>query len=133
MEEADWGIVKHFNKGECWGDSGRMDVGLVLGLDALREFIGHPINIHCGYEERKYFSYHNEGKAVDCSCPGINIVDFFLAASRFKVFTGIGIYPYWNKPGLHLDCRNLDKFRAIWASTVKGKYQHLTSELLRII
>jgi len=31
MEEADWGIVKHFNKGECWGDSGRMDVGLVLG------------------------------------------------------------------------------------------------------
>lgn len=133
MQEIDWKKVKYFSKEENWGDWTKMNTELILGLDCLRDFIGKPINIHCGYEERTGLSYHNYGKAIDCSCKDMNVVDFFLAASRFTVFTGIGIYPYWNKPGFHLDVRPLNKFRSLWASTTKGKYQPITSELLKTI
>jgi len=133
MENEKWSEIKYFTKEENWGNAEKIDTELIFALDALREFVGHPIRIHCGYEERGGTSLHNFGKAVDCSCAAINVVDFFLAASRFSFFSGIGIYPFWNSPGLHLDVRKDNKFRSLWASTVKNKYQNLTSELLKSV
>jgi len=98
-------------------------------LDDLREYVGEPIKIHCGYEQRENNSHHTFGTAIDCSCPNISLFDFFLAASRFVGWGGIGVYPKWNNPGLHLDTRSYDKkTRAYW-SRIDNNYLPLTVDI----
>jgi len=97
--------LRHFTEDEAWGDPHAMDYKLLYYLDSLREFIKVPIVIHCGTQGiHCKNSYHYQGKAVDCYAKGISLLAFYLAAERFS-FGGIGIYPNWNNPGLHLDVR----------------------------
>ena len=63
---------------EKWGDPFKMNPILVKTLDKLRDKVGKPIKIHCGYESRDANSQHSLGNAVDCHCEGIKLVDFFL-------------------------------------------------------
>jgi hypothetical protein len=95
-----------------------MSAALVVGLDRLRYFVQKPIIIHCGYEARDSGGWHPHGRAVDLHIEGLHIIEQFLAAARFDIFTGIGLYPWWNYPGLHLDNRPLgpNSHRAIWGS-----------------
>ena len=126
-----WGGVKDFSMDENWGVPGLMDAGLVYGLQRLRDYVGRSITIHCGYERRTAPSYHNRGGislAVDFDIEGLHVVDQFIAATRLDVFNGIGVYPWWNRPGIHADrrdgChRNYDN--SLWGSTGPGKYVKL--------
>ena len=129
MRKNDWEMIKHFTKDENWGNSEKMSLTLVYTLDRLREYIGKPIVIHCGYELRDTGGQHPLGNAVDCHCEGIHLVDFFLAASRFTEFMGIGIYLNWENPGLHLDVRAEHK-RAQWGCFTSKKYVPLNKEFL---
>lgn len=114
MQREDWWGVKGFTADEAWGDPYKMDKILVYRLSALRKFIRDRLNkeariiVHCGYEERERGGYHPRGMAVDCHCTNISLVDFYLAAERFQ-FGGIGVYPNWNNPGLHLDVRVIEQ------------------------
>jgi len=132
MTETDWRRVDHFSPKENWGDPNEMDQRIVFELDALRGFVGRPIVIHCGYEERTTGGYHPMGLAVDCHIVGLNLLDQFLVASRFG-FKGIGAYPWWNNPGLHLDMRINAKHRATWGSVGPKQYVQLDADFIKKI
>lgn len=102
-----------------------MNRGFMRFLDEFRKQLGHPIHIHAGYatEGHSPNSLHYKGMAVDCSCPSLTLRDFYNAACNFqhnrRNFGAIGVYPYWNSQGLHLDFRtNSIK----WIRDEKGKY-----------
>ena len=134
MQEEQWKEIKYFTQSEKWGDPTAMDYNLVRLLDSLRAFIGKKIIIHCGYEDRGNDSYHCRGMAIDCHAVDIHLIDFYIAACRFG-FGGIGIYPKWNSPGLHIDSRPVDEYghKSFWASIEYGKYIPITSTLIESI
>lgn len=133
MTHDDWEKIKYFTPDEKWGDPKMMDQDLIFGLDRLREFIRLPIHIHCGYEKRVDGGWHPTGRAVDIHIEGLHPMEQFLAASRFSVFNGIGVYLWWTSPGLHLDTRPFTgiAYRAVWGSTAKKVYCPLNTDFLR--
>lgn len=133
MTREEWGKIRYFSPRENWGDPERVEFWLVFLLDCLREFIGCPIVVHCGTQGiHTKGSYHYVGKAVDCHAVGISLLDFYLAAERFP-FGGIGIYPCWNNPGLHLDIRPLREGEpgARWGRI--DRYVALNQEFIRYL
>jgi uncharacterized protein YcbK (DUF882 family) len=68
-------------------------------------------------------SQHFLGQAADLSIYGCSLFDAWLSAERFA-FKGIGVYPYWNNPGLHLDVRTAP-YRARWWRDAEKNYQAL--------
>ena len=137
MTPADWKEIKHFTPQENWGDPFKMLKQYILGLDKLRAYVGRTISVHCGYEPRPT-GQHPTGCASDIHIQGLHVVDQFLAAQRFAEFTGIGVYPDWTQPGLHLDSRMLlpDAARQIWGcNQLNGeqRYCHLDGSFLKSI
>lgn len=102
-----------------------MDPSFMKFLDNFRHQLGHPIHIHAGYATSGHSpnSQHYKGLAVDCSCPSLTLRDFYNAACNFQYyrrgFGAIGVYPYWNRQGLHLDFR---KIGIKWIRDSRGKY-----------
>lgn len=132
MIPEQWEEIKYFDPTvDNFGDSEKMDYELVLSLDAYRDFIKKPVIVHCGWENRDK-GYHPKGKAVDCHAEGVSVFEQFLTAIRFKSFRGIGVYPWWNKPGLHLDTRYRGKHDPIslWGSIAPGEYVKLTRQFM---
>jgi len=133
MTSANWDAIKYFSIDENWGDPYMMNSELMFALEALRGFVSKPIMIHCGYEERpKKTSQHNFGRAVDLHIFGLSLWDQFNVAQRFRSFRGIGVYPWWNNPGLHLDTRPLGKYEPIatWGSTAPNRYVKITKQFM---
>jgi len=136
MTEEQWGKIKHFNMKENWGDPYKMSFDLLKRLDALREFIGFPIYVLCGYETSGHteHSMHYVGKAADVYCKNIGLLDFYLISERFN-FGGIGVYVFPNgSKFLHLDVRETDleqKIPSRWASFRKGEYVALNECFVR--
>ncbi|MCP4627320.1 MAG: hypothetical protein GY850_27975 [bacterium] len=131
MTPEQWQRVRYFNPGEKWGDPERVDPELIFTLDAYRDFVGKPVHIHCGYIEQAT-GYHSGGLAVDCHVVGLSVFDQFIAAQRFVAFRGIGLYPYWNNPGLHLDTRakGRNKPRSLWGAVAPKEYVAVTKEFM---
>ena len=103
-----WGNLEHFYQTEAWGDWMEMDVRLLFCLDRLRARLGRRINIHCGYEQSGHSprSFHKYGMAVDFDVEGTKLSELFDLYRFFQsnwYFGGIGVYPFWNNPGIHLD------------------------------
>jgi uncharacterized protein YcbK (DUF882 family) len=137
MSDAAWDAMasRGFSKSESWGDPYRMDRALISGLADLRERIrqdvpGVKIMIHCGWESRSTGGYHPKGQAVDLHATGIGVVDFFLYAERIGAFGGIGLYPKWNHPGLHLDTGEQGRR---WVCLDAGRYFPLNAAALKKI
>lgn len=122
MTPEQWETIQFFTPNEKWGDPAKMDPNLIFELDRLRKYIARPMVIHCGWEQRDK-GYHPLGMAVDCHVPHMHPMEFCIAASRFN-FGGIGVYLWWNNPGLHLDKRIIHPGteRAYWGSITQGEY-----------
>jgi hypothetical protein len=130
-----WPKLRHFRPAE-FGDANvcaRLDQELLLTLDALRGLVGVPIVIHTGAitapRAETSDSQHPNGRAVDCSAPTLPLLEFWLYAERFPTFRGIGLYPFWQRPGLHLDTRPTT-VRARWWRDVSGRYAEVTPAVL---
>jgi len=135
MTDALWERIKFFKKTEKWGDWTKLHAELVFLLDAFRLYVGKSVIIHNAYSAAGHSddSYHYLGMAVDLHVKGLSLVDQFIAASRFDGFNGIGLYPDWTNPGLHLDIRpHKLKFEpdARWIRNVD--YIGLTAENLKL-
>jgi len=135
MIAEDWKRVRHFTPDEAWGDRRRVHRNLVFLLDAFRAFIGRPVVIHNAYAQNGHTdeSYHYRGMAVDLHVEGLSVFDQFIEATRFE-FGGIGVYPFWNNPGLHLDIRPRSGAfapEARWMRTKAGVYVPLTWQNLK--
>jgi uncharacterized protein YcbK (DUF882 family) len=74
-------------------------------------------------------SMHYMGKAVDCvirdatTRQPLPIIEQFLMALKW-FWSGVGFYPHWNEPGLHLDTRPVTRIgaRALWWRDADGCY-----------
>lgn len=115
MTPEQWQTVKFFTPAESWGDPAKMDPALIFELDRLRKYIAKPVIIHCGLEQRER-GYHPLG----------------MAASRFN-FGGIGVYLWWNNPGVHLDKRIIHPgmSRAYWGSIKEGEYVAMDADFFK--
>jgi uncharacterized protein YcbK (DUF882 family) len=132
--ETDWIKVKHFKRIEAWGDPDKINPLLVYSLDALREFVGKPIIINNAYRPGDPGT-HGNGDAADVIIVGLSVVDQFLMAERTRLFAGIGVYPHWRRPGLHVDIRPLQPHQhgPRWARNAAGIYVALNAKFLRSI
>jgi len=110
--------LKHFTRGERWGDPDRMNGIILLLLDAVRDQYGCSFVIHCGYEGDGHTpsSQHYIGNAVDFHIVTdghfhrqIDKMEIILG--DLQVQCGLGIYPDWNRPGFHIDTRG---YHARW-------------------
>lgn len=102
MKVSEWKL-KYFKPSEFQYPE-KMDDELLIYLDMLREEVDKPIIIHSDYRPGDK-GQHGLGLAVDIHIKDMNVIDQFLCAERTGLFKGIGVYPRWNNPGLHLDIR----------------------------
>lgn len=139
MTENDWNNIKYFSPHENWGDWTKIYKKLIYTLDKFREYLGKPIIINCGYSTTGHTSksFHYKGMAVDIHIKNMHVVDQFLAAERFDEFNGIGLYPNWHNPGLHLDIRPKTakkNYDARWLGIIKnGKMTYVSLSWKNII
>jgi len=117
MNDEQWKEMSFFNKEENWGSPESMDYRLLWLLDNIRKEIGKAFIVHCGFETSGHSqkSFHKEGMAVDLHVRGIGLYTAWELLDKMWWIGGVGIYPYWNKPGFHLDigprrrwCKNKD-------------------------
>jgi len=125
-----WDQLNHFGMNENWGRFGFMDVRLLHNLDAIRDELHRGININCAYESSGHSSKstHYLGMAADFyvtdTCPQelYTLYCFFLD----NWYGGVGVYPYWNKPGFHLDIG--PNYRT-WTRDKNGIYLYDSKEI----
>jgi len=124
-----WTKIKHFKSTENWGDADKVNPYLVMCLDDLREAVNRPIHIHCAYDTKGHAanSFHYIGKAADIHIEGLSLVDAYLAVEKLGIFNGIGLYPFWTNPGLHLDLRQNP---ARWGRNAAGIYVALNDKFI---
>ena len=128
----DWETIKYFQPEEWPKNPGLVNPELVHLVDELRDFVGQPIVIHVAWEPSGHAqnSEHYIGLAVDLHITNTPLVDQWLAAERFP-FRGIGLYPFWNNPGLHLDLRKGRRNAGQrWWRDSDGQYKALDRALL---
>lgn len=130
-ETINWTNIQYFEPNENWGNISKLDVNLVYGLDRLRKICGLPIHIHCAVDERpdNPTSYHPRGMAADIHIERMSLLSQFLWAIKVRRFGGIGLYPDWNNPGLHIDTRQ-DCRRGFWIQK-DGKYIELSTNNIK--
>jgi len=106
-------IKKYFSPYESWGNVEELSGILLIGLKLIRHEINIPFIIHCGTQgNHAKNSYHYRGLAVDghfqTELPiwiQYDILENTLDNLQLKNYTGIGVYPFWNNPGFHIDFR----------------------------
>lgn len=136
MTDKDWSAVApFFTPEENWGDWRKVHKELIFNLLAFRRFVNRPVVILNAYELTGHTGeYHPKGMAADFYVKGMNVVDQFIALTRFDGFNGIGIYPHWRpQGGLHGDIRpkeNRFDPDARWIRNKAGNYITLTWENL---
>ena len=120
MTPDQWNQIKHFSPNEKWGDPEKMDFFLLGLLNRLREQIGKPFIIHCGYELTGHAtkSFHKTGQAVDFHIKGIDLYTAWGYINEMWWMGGAGIYPEWNNPGCHLDIGSHRR----WSRNADGAY-----------
>jgi hypothetical protein len=92
---------------------------LMILMELARQKLGYPIDIHCSYDTKGHAisSRHYDGKAIDCSSE----VDYKKLALTFKEVAdymelkiGLGLYPFWNNKGVHIDVRPEAERTSYW-------------------
>jgi len=111
MTDAEWQTIQFFKpygSFDNFGEPLRMDYRLVSLLDIFRYVIGLKIKVHGAYEDGHsptgYHKRNGVGMAIDFHI----IADPYPVATWHKLDTmwwmgGLGIYPFWNNPGYHID------------------------------
>jgi hypothetical protein len=111
----DFNLVK-----EKFGIHEYMDLGLMILLQQLRNMVGSPFIIHCGYKEEGHAksSFHYYGKAVDLH-PKMGLQCMLKIVSAWWP-GGVGVYFDWIDNGVHLDTGPLRR----WVRD-NGKYHNV--------
>jgi len=134
MNKMDWDYLQHFTVGEkdqqgrlAFPHPAAMDVGLMFRLDAMRKVVGQPFIIHESTEGTHDANLHGLGMAIDGHFIGLSAVEQYLYAEQWN-WPGLGFYPHWNDPGIHIDMRALaaDEKGARWWKDTHGGYQSIT-------
>jgi len=135
----------YFSINENWGNHEHVQWFHVQQLWLIRkelERMGHdwPMVVHCSYASKGHEenSLHYQGVATDFHFQTdfkllfqYEILCEALDELALDEFVALGVYPQWNRPGFHLDCRGR---RVRWIQ-LGGRYlygeartQHLLEE-----
>ena len=129
MTVADWNMMKHFARAEV-NEPMQMDQELMFKLDAMRTWVGKPFHIHSSYEIDGHAvdSLHPHGKAVDGHFEELTAIEQYIIAEQFN-WGGLGFYPTWNNPGIHVDTRIIARGEkaARWWRDERGIYHAVVS------
>jgi len=115
----------------------KMDGGFLLAIDFILSKVDIPIEINNSY--RNTHTYH--GRDERCRAIDFRPVDhsvnttFKLASDIYRIakedniVIGLGLYPYWNVFGLHIDNGYRSKLRSpgksqYWYRTKSGSYKY---------
>jgi hypothetical protein len=143
---VDWGLVKHFGKAEWRKNPDRVFPALVYLLDEMRDahalpglsYVLHVAWDHDGHLEASAH-YGDVAYGVDFHMElggtGLPLLDQWLWAERFP-WTGLGLYPWWKHPGLHVDLKAGAAHPALgrrWWQDAGGVYQPVNRTLVRLI
>ena len=117
MTEHDISQLKNFSilekdifRRAIFGDAFIISADLMMMADdmvtfAKQEYPGAYCIVHdINRGEHSENSLHYQGKAIDLHMGGMTLGQTARIAMRY-FFGGIGLYPGWNNPGLHLDVR----------------------------
>ncbi|MCG8392747.1 MAG: hypothetical protein MI745_06660 [Pseudomonadales bacterium] len=140
--------LEHFSASEFGPYWPLMNVELLLKLDAFRKALGYPVAISSAPgaigrpiigggqaesgAEKSWHNYalHGEIMAIDVhplppDGPSAQERRRWYEIAKQVGFTGIGIYPDWNRPGMHLDVRTdrTPANPATWAGVYRGGKQ----------
>jgi len=137
-----WKIIKHFKPNEknylgkrgAFGDLKLFQFKVLYLLDQMTDFAKALYwyktiycIVHCGTQGiHSENSQHYLGLAVDVHYTNLTLFEQIQIAQMFQ-WHGIGFYPTWKHPGLHLDLREQqDEFqrKAMWytyTTTVNNK------------
>ena len=127
MHTDAWKKYSNFSEVEPWGNPSLIDEQLVILLQSIRDHAQKPIIIHAGTQgTHAPRSLHYIGKAVDFHIQNMCVLDQYLIAEKIVGCGGIGIYPFWNNPGLHIDIRHTH-LGARWIQSADGSYQALNA------
>ena len=137
----DWSAIQHFQREEWVMDPDRVLWDVVVLTDEMREATGGPIKIHVAWDSAGHVqdsSHYTRGteyaSGVDLDFQGWPLVDQWLFAERFP-WVGIGLYPFWKTPGLHLDLRKLGQdhphLGKRWWRDAAGEYRALDKAFLK--
>ena len=116
--------IKHFrpsefNHPEKMRDEEGKRRGIIITVNTDYAYSGHAPN-----------SWHYKGKAFDIVIRDarterpLPVMKQFIIAMHYS-WGGVGFYPYWNDPGIHVDTRPIGVFekRATWWRNEKGEYK----------
>ena len=105
---------------------------LVYTLQNMRNYTRRRINIHSGFRKGN-IGYHPLCMAADLDIEGLHVIDQYLIAERFDALNGIGVYPFWNSPGIHVDVRPKSKLKtdSRWGCFNPGNYVKLDYEFFK--
>jgi hypothetical protein len=143
-DAIDWSLVKHFTRDEWVKDPDRIAPDVVYLLDEMRDEAKVSIVIHVAWDDTGHVkqSSHYSGwssdvaNAVDFHFVGWTLLEQWLFAERFP-WSGIGMYPYWNQPGLHCDLRRLGRDHSHlgkrWWRDKDGVYKAPNADFLRLL
>lgn len=132
MTYEEWDNITNFSPKE-FGATG-MSKLLIYTLQDMRDYTGRKIIIHSGFREGST-GYHPLKMAVDLHIEGLHVIDQYLIVERFDAFNGVGVYPNWNQPGIHVDVRRKNKLNmdSRWGCLEAGKYLKLDYEFFKKI
>jgi len=94
-----------------FGDAFIISADLMMMVDDMVTFAKQEYsNAYClvhdiNRGEHATNSLHYQGRAIDLHMEGLNLGQTARIAMRY-FFGGVGLYPGWNHPGLHLDVRS---------------------------
>lgn len=102
---------------------GKIKVASMIKLQKFRAMIGRAVFFNCitdGIHSKD--SQHPKACAYDIRIGGEDEINWntMIEIALECGFKGIGFYPFWNTPGLHLDDRK-DAYQ-LWTRDVKGEY-----------
>jgi len=98
-------------------------VKIQLRIQVMRTETDKSIRINCAYdlEGHSRGSRHALGLAADIVIRGLSLQEQFEAAWK-SGFRGIGVYPDWITPGIHVDVRQIEpKVSAVLCNTWAGR------------
>lgn len=131
--------VKHFKPSE-FDHPDKIDEISLKTLDAMRHAEGSrsgiiiTINSDFATSGHSKKSQHYLGKAFDIVIRNnvtkkpLPVLSQFLIAVRWS-WTGIGVYPFWDYPGIHVDTRAMTRYqrRALWMRDETGEYKDIST------
>jgi len=134
-----WSDIRNFESREWRKDWHKVDLRLVRLVDEWTSFAKTKfatsciINVAWDDDGHQSGSWHFTGMAVDCFLVGVPLIHQWQLAERFP-FTGIGLYPFWKNPGLHLDIRPQSGSRsARWWRDEENMYIDFDDKLMKIL